>query len=63
MSYIIIWNVGTREHFIHTDSKGFIEDFADRKDAIKEANACIDGDQYRSFELFEEDIFKKEYIK
>lgn len=58
MSYIIVWNHNSRDSHIHVDSHGFIEHFSDREDAIKEARECIDSKHYRSFILYEEDIYK-----
>jgi hypothetical protein len=58
MSYIIVWNPNSRDNFIHLDDHGFIEHFSDRDVAITEARECQDGEYYRDFILYEEDIFK-----
>lgn len=58
MSYIIVWNPNSTDNQIHTDYHGFIEHYDDRDEAIDEAERCIDGQHFRSFMLYEEDIYK-----
>ncbi len=57
MAYIIVWNHDSSDSHIHTNSHGFIEHFHDRDDAIEQARECQDREHYRTFILYEEDIF------
>lgn len=58
MSYIIIFNLGYRDSHMHLDSHYMVTEFNDYEDAVEEAKNCIDGKDYRSFKIYEEDYRK-----
>ncbi len=58
MGYIILWNPYSSDSHIHTNTRGFIETFYDREEAIEEAKRCKDNADYREFLLYSEDIYK-----
>jgi len=51
MNYIIIFNCGNKDFFVHTSDHGFVEQFSSYDDAKKEAEECIDGIDLRDYTI------------
>lgn len=61
MSYIIVWRHNTREPFIDSDSRGFIEDYPSFEEAKKSAdeiekneNENSKSEWYFNYKIYEE---------
>lgn len=57
--YTVIFNLGYRDPQILTNSNGFVEEFSTPESAIKEAEQWIDGKDFRSYTIYEEQKIKK----
>jgi len=53
MEWIIIFNYESRDVNVAVNAHGFIESFSSYESAEQVAKDCIDGTDYRSFEIFE----------
>lgn len=53
--FIVIFNFEERDSEILKTNHGFIQEFADQDDAVDEAQKWLDGKDYRTFKVFEED--------
>ena len=51
MAYVIIWNHHSHDPHIHLDSHGFVEFFEEKEDAEKEAELCLDKEDFREYEI------------
>ena len=54
MTYIVVFNVGFTDHEVMTNSRGFVEEFESAIGAIQEAEEWIDGNQYLSYNVYEQ---------
>ncbi len=52
MTYIIIWNQNNIDNCIHQEIGGFIGCFESKEEARQEAEKCVDGGDFREFEIY-----------
>ncbi len=53
MPYIIIWNQNNIDNCIHLETGGFIDCFDSEEEARQEAEKCVDGEDFRSYEIYQ----------
>ena len=53
--YIVVFNVGSRDVEVMTNSHGFLETFYDVDTAKQYAEEWIDGDQFRSYKIYKQE--------
>jgi hypothetical protein len=51
--YIVIWNFNSRDSHISVDSRGFIEQYSTKEDAIADSEEAQDHFQYRNYKVIE----------
>ena len=49
---IVVFNLGSRDAEMLTDSHGFVKEFYSEDDAVEEAEKWIDDTQFRNFKIF-----------
>ena len=52
--YIVVFNLGYKDHQLMIDEHGFIEEFAEYEHAEAQAKEWLDADQYRTFNIYEQ---------
>lgn len=50
--YIVIFNLSYRDPELLTNMHGFVEEFSNIEQAKEAAEQWIDGDQYRSYDIY-----------